>query len=99
MSHLSQYQVLVSPHVTEKASMSSGDARQYVFKVAKGSTKTLIKQAVEQIFNVKVRSVCTSNVKAESVRFRQSKGSRKAWKKAYVTLEQGQELDVAAVKS
>ena len=91
--------MVVCPTGSRPGHLSSGDARQYVFKVAKDSTKTLIKQAVEQIFNVKVRSVCTSNVKAESVRFRQSKGSRKAWKKAYVTLEQGQELDVAAVKS
>ena len=99
MSELSVYQVLVAPHVTEKASMSSGDARQYVFKVAKESTKSVIKQSVESLFKVKVRSVRTSNMKAEAVRFRQTKGSRKAWKTAYVTLEVGQEIDVAAVKS
>ena len=99
MIHLSQYQVLLAPHVTEKSSMSAGSARQYVFKVAKESNKTMIKQAVEGIFNVTVQSVRTANMKPESVRFRQAKGTRKGWKKAYVTLQQGQELDVAAVKS
>jgi large subunit ribosomal protein L23 len=96
MSQLSLYNVLLKPHVTEKTSQVSGTKRQYVFKVAISSNKKMIKTAVEQLFSVKVNSVTVANVKPEPVRIGKSRVTRKAWKKAYITLEQGQEIDVAA---
>ena len=96
MSQLSLYKVLLKPHVTEKTSQVSGTKRQYVFKVAISSNKKMIKAAVEQLFSVKVNSVTVANVKPEPVRIGKSRVTRKAWKKAYITLEQGQEIDVAA---
>jgi len=89
------FQVLLAPYVTEKSSMSSSDYRQYVFKVAKDSTKIEIKKAVEELFEVSVRSVRTTNVKGKTVRFGRTAGKHKDWKKAYVTLAAGQEIDLA----
>ena len=89
------FQVLLAPYVTEKSSMSAGDARQYVFKVAKDSSKVDVKNAVEKLFSVSVRSVRTVNVKGKSVRFGRTMGTKKSWKKAYVTLASGDEIDLS----
>lgn len=90
------FTILLSPHVTEKTSMAGHDYRQYVFKVAKGATKPQIKSAVENLFNVAVRSVRTVSVRGKTVRFGQTMGQHKSWKKAYVTLAAGQDIDLAA---
>ena len=65
-----------------------------VFKVAKDATKPEIKQAVEALFTVKVRSVQVSNMKSKSARFGKTMGRHKAWKKAYVILALDQEIDL-----
>lgn len=85
---------LESPHVTEKVAMGS-DAYQYAFKVAVSATKHDIKAAVEQLFSVTVNSVRVLNMKGKATRFGRKLGKRKAWKKAYVTLIEGNEIALA----
>lgn len=87
--------ILLAPHVSEKAANSSNGYRQYVFKVAPFANKIEIRKAVVDLFGVKVRSVRTSTVKSKACRFGKTIGRHSGWKKAYVTLEQGQEIDIA----
>ena len=89
------YKVLLGPHISEKATVVAEEHGQYVFKVAKDATKLEIKKAVEQLFEVSVNSVRTAVVKGKSKRTRFGMGQRSDWKKAYVSLEQGQEIDFA----
>ncbi|MDJ0880751.1 MAG: 50S ribosomal protein L23 [Gammaproteobacteria bacterium] len=91
------FQILRAPHISEKAAMAGDSANQHVFKVATDAKKEEIKQAVEQLFNVKVARVRTMNVKGKSKRHGVRMGKRSDWKKAYVSLEQGHEIDLAAV--
>jgi large subunit ribosomal protein L23 len=91
MNHIAN--ILLAPHVTEKATTIGESSNQYVFKVAKVANKSDIKSAVEALFNVKVASVCVLNVKGKTKRFGQRVGHRKNWKKAYVKLQTGQEID------
>lgn len=86
-------QVIVGPHISEKASMMADSANQHVFKVIPGASKMEIQAAVEQLFDVKVASVRTSNVKGKNKMFGRVAGRRKDWKKAYVKLEPGQDID------
>lgn len=85
--------VLLAPHVTEKTAMVGDSSNQIVFKVLKNANKREIKSAVEKLFNVEVASVSVLNVKGKSKRFGQRKGSRKDWKKAYVRLKPGHDID------
>jgi len=85
--------VLLSPHVSEKSTVASEKNRQVVFKVAPDASKQEIKQAVEILFSVKIDSVATVNVKGKVRNFRQKSGRRKDWKKAYVSLAAGQDLN------
>jgi large subunit ribosomal protein L23 len=87
------FQVLVGPHVSEKSAMVADAAQQHVFKVAADANKLEIKHAVEKLFNVKVTAVRVVNMKGKSKRFGQMPGRRKDWKKAYVTLAEGQDID------
>ncbi len=86
-------QVLLAPHVTEKTSMVAANGNQVVFRVLPSATKSEVKQAVETLFKVKVRNVTTVNVKGKTKRFGGHLGQRSDWKKAYVSLAEGQELD------
>ncbi|TCO82282.1 LSU ribosomal protein L23P [Plasticicumulans lactativorans] len=85
--------VLLAPHVSEKSAGVAESGSQVVFKVAADATKPEIKGAVEMLFNVKVKSVNVSNVKGKRKRFGARFGVRSDWKKAYVALEAGQEID------
>lgn len=85
--------ILLSPHVTEKATMVGEGSNQYVFKVLKNANKREIKTAVEKMFNVQVASVSVLNVKGKNKRFGQQMGRRKDWKKAYVRLAAGHDID------
>ncbi|MBV8647463.1 50S ribosomal protein L23 [Paludibacterium sp.] len=87
-------QVILAPVVSEKSTMVSEKNQQVVFRVAGDATKPEIKAAVELLFNVKVEGVSTVNVKGKVKRFGRMTGRRKDWKKAYVSLVQGQELDL-----
>lgn len=91
------FQILLGPHMSEKAAIAAEDANQYVFKVALDATKIEIKTSVEQLFKVKVDNVRTLRVKGKSKRNRFGMSTKPAWKKAYVRLEQGQDIDFAAL--
>jgi large subunit ribosomal protein L23 len=89
------FQVLEGPHVSEKAAVVADLNNQYVFRVAIDATKLEVKKAVEQLFKVKVENVQTLKVKGKVKRNRYGFSSRPTWKKAYVRLEQGQDIDFA----
>ena len=89
------YEVLRSPVVTEKSTMGS-EHNQVTFKVALNATKPEIKQAVERLFEVQVRAVNTILVKGKTKRFRGRPGRRSDYKKAVVTLAEGQSIDIVA---
>jgi len=89
------YHVVYGPHVTEKA-VSGSEANIHVFKVATTATKREIKNAVENLFEVKVSGVHTVNVKGKAKSFGKRQGKRKDWKKAYVRLAEGSTLNVEA---
>lgn len=88
------YDVIRKPVVTEKATMASENGA-VVFEVAIDSNKPQIKEAVEALFNVKVKAVNTSITKGKAKRFRGQMGRRNDVKKAYVTLEAGNTIDVS----
>lgn len=85
--------VLREPHTSEKSTVMADKFKQFTFKVLNNATKNEIKLAVEHIFNVKVRSVSVVNVKGKAKRFKQTKGKRSDWKKAYVSLHADQDID------
>ncbi|ETO94205.1 50S ribosomal protein L23 [Legionella oakridgensis] len=85
--------VLREPHTSEKATIMAERFKQFTFKVLRTATKGEVKQAVEQMFNVKVKSVSVINVKGKSKRFRQLNGKRSDWKKAFVSLQPGYDID------
>ncbi len=86
--------VLLAPHVSEKTNLLAEQHQQFVFRVASDATKPEIKKAVELMFDVKVKGVSVLNVKGKTKRFGGKVGRRSDWKKAYVTLESGQEIDL-----
>ncbi|MRI32975.1 50S ribosomal protein L23 [Endozoicomonas sp. OPT23] len=89
------YKVLLGPHISEKATVVAEEHGQYVFRVATDATKLEIKKAVELLFEVSVDAVRTSVVKGKTKRTKFGMGKRSNWKKAYVSLAQGQEIDFA----
>ncbi len=95
MNEEKSLKVLLAPCISEKASMLKAGYRQYVFRVSRDSTKADIRGAVEQLFQVAVRSVRVCNAKGKPTRFGRTAGRRKTWKKAYVMLNQDQEIDVS----
>ncbi|WP_269468946.1 50S ribosomal protein L23 [Thauera sp. 2A1] len=96
MSQERLLQVLLAPQVSEKATYIADKNEQVVFKVAADATKPEVKAAVEQLFKVQVESVNVANVKGKSKRFGGMMGRRKNWKKAFVCLKPGQEINFAA---
>jgi large subunit ribosomal protein L23 len=92
------FQVLVGPHVSEKAAIVADQSNQYVFKVAVDATKAEVKKSVEQLFKVKVNAVRTLKVKGKVKRNKFGFSTKPTWKKAYVRLEQGQDIDFAVVE-
>ncbi len=87
------YDVIRRPVITEKSTMAS-EANAVVFEVAKDANKPQIKEAVEALFGVKVKAVNTTITKGKVKRFRGIPGRRPDIKKAYVTLEEGNTIDV-----
>lgn len=92
------YKVLLGPVVSEKAAGAGDAANQVVFKVTTDSNKLEIKAAVEFLFNVKVDQVRVMNVKGKTKRTKHGMGQRSDWKKAYVRLAEGQEIDFAVAE-
>lgn len=89
-----QYDIIRRPIITEKATLAS-EANAVVFEVAKSASKPEIKGAVEAVFGVKVKAVNTTITKGKVKRFKGRPGVRNDVKKAYVTLEEGNTIDVS----
>ena len=89
------YGVLRAPHVSERAARAQ-EHNQYVFEVAADADKAAVKTAVEALFNVKVAAVNMVSVKAKTKTFRNRPGRRDGWRKAYVSLHEGQSIDLTA---
>lgn len=89
------YKVLLGPHISEKSTLAGEASNSYTFKVVSDATKPEIKAAVEQIFEVRVQSVNTLNVKGKVKRTMRGTSRRKNWKKAIVRLAEGQTIDFA----
>jgi len=89
----SHYDVLIGPLLTEKGNILKETNNQILFKVARDANKIEIKKAVEEIFKVKVDNVRTMNYKGKKKRMGRYEGRRSDWKKAIVTLKEGEKLD------
>ncbi len=90
--------VLLSPHVSEKTTRVGDSANQVVFKVLRDARKPEIKRAVEKLFNVEVENVQVLNVKGKRKGFQRTPGKRSDWKKAYVRLKEGHDIDFVGVE-
>lgn len=88
--------VLLAPVVSEKSTRVADRDRQYVFRVAEGATKPEIKAAVEALFKTRVESVTVARVRGKPKRFGRLLGRRRHWKKAYVRLAPGEEINFAS---
>ena len=88
--------VLIAPHVTEKTSLAMQNHNQYTFRVRRDATKPDIRKAVELMFEVKVVGVRVVNESGKSRRFARTSGRTQDWKKAYVSLAEGQSIDYEA---
>ncbi|KAA3625063.1 MAG: 50S ribosomal protein L23 [Proteobacteria bacterium] len=86
-------QIVLRPHISEKTTMAADRNRQVVFQVDDTATKAEIKAAIEKMFEVKVESVQVVNVRGKVKRFGRTPGKRQNWKKAYVKLEEGNDID------
>ena len=87
------YQVLLGPHISEKATIVAEGSQQVVFRVAADATKPEIKKAVEQLFDVKVTGVNVVNVKGKTKRTQRGVGKQSDVRKAYVCLADGHDID------
>ena len=96
MNDAKLYEVIRAPRVSEKTARLQEVSNQYVFEVATDATKADIKVAVEKLFAVKVEAVNVLNVKGKEKAFKNRIGRRVDWRKAYVTLAEGQSIDVMA---
>ena len=94
MREVDLYDIIQSPVITEKSTLAS-EHDQIVFNVARTATKPQIKEAVEKLFNVKVKAVNTLLRKGKTKRFKGRVGRQSDVKKAFVTLEDGQSIDVS----
>lgn len=90
--------IVLAPVVSEKSTFVADKNRQYVFRVADRATKPEIKAAIELMFKTKVEDVTVLNVRGKERRFGRFTGRRRNWKKAYVRLAAGQEINFAATE-
>lgn len=94
MNDAKLYSVIRAPRVSEKTARVQEVSNQYVFEVDTDATKADIKVAVEKLFDVRVEAVNVLNVKGKNKAFKNRMGRRAGWRKAYVTLAEGQSIDV-----
>ena len=87
------YNVIIGAHISEKASLIADEGNQYAFKVMKNATGPEVKQAVEKIYDVKVKKVSLMNVKGKVKRSWKGTSRKPSWKKAYVSLSAGYDID------
>lgn len=85
--------LIKAPVISEKSTVAAESFKQFVFKVRRSATKPEIKRAVEVMFHVEVDAVQVLNVKGKTKRFGKSFGKRSDWKKAYVKLKPGHDID------
>ena len=85
--------VVLGPHLSEKSAAAGDRDKQVVFRVRRDSTKAEIRRAVEMLFDVKVDGVQVVSVKGKAKRFGKTPGRRKDWKKAYVSLAEGSDIN------
>ncbi len=90
--------IILAPHISEKASVAAEANNQYVFQVINDATKSEIKDAVEFLFNSKVKQVRVTSVKPKKKMFRGKEGVRQGWKKAYVSLQADQKLEIVGAQ-
>lgn len=95
-SSVNVFDVIRAPRVSEKTARLQEVSNQYVFEVATTATKADVKAAIEQLFDVRVEAVNVVNVKGKNKSFKFRSGRRGDWRKAYVTLAEGQSIDVMA---
>lgn len=98
MNQERMYTILLEPHISEKVSVLGDKVNQYAFKVAKDATKGEIREAVQTLFSVEVNKVTTANVKGKVKRTARGETRKKNWKKAYITVAAGQEIDYMVVE-
>lgn len=91
-------QIILGPHVSEKATVAAESGNQVVLKVRPDASKAEIKRAVELLFEVKVDAVSVTRMPGKAKRFGNRAGQRSGWKKAYVRLAPGQDLDFMAAE-
>ena len=87
------YHVILAPHISEKSTRVGEKHKQIVFEVRRDANKPAIKQAVEKMFNVQVQSVTVAILKGKSKKTGRVTGRRQDWKKAYVRLKPGHDID------
>jgi large subunit ribosomal protein L23 len=92
------YQIILAPHTTEKSVRLGDKHHQVIFRVALNATKTEVKLAVERIFGVVVDAVRTVKIKGKHKSFKQVAGRRSDFKKAYVSLAEGHDINIAKFK-
>lgn len=88
------YETVVRPLITEKSSVAYQERGEYTFEVHPAATKPAIRQAIEQLFGVKVTGVWTSNQRGKEKRMGKTSGNRPNWKKAIVTLRDGDRIEI-----
>ena len=91
------YKVVLGAHISEKATLIADEANQITFKVAKDATRPEIKEAIEKIYGGAVKNVTVLNVKGKMKRSWRGVSKRPGWKKAYVRLEEGQDIDFSSI--
>tara|TARA_R110002072_G_scaffold150059_2_gene298140 strand:+ start:2095 stop:2394 length:300 start_codon:yes stop_codon:yes gene_type:complete len=96
MNQERMYNVLLGAHISEKATIIADEANQFAFKVAKDATRPEIKEAVEKIYGVSVKEVTVLNVKGKVKRNMRGVSRKPSWKKAYVRLNDGHDIDFAS---
>jgi len=95
MNEERMYKIILGAHISEKATVIAEAANQVAFKVTKDATRPEIKQAVEKIYGVVVQGVTTLNVKGKVKRNARGVSKKPSWKKAYVRLAEGHDIDFA----
>ena len=89
----SQFNLITKPHITEKVLLLKEDGNKVVFRIRKDSNKIELKNAIESIFNVTVENINTMNVKGKKKRLGRHEGRKSDWKKAIVTLKEGDTIE------
>ncbi len=99
MNEERMYKILLGAHISEKATNIADETNQFAFKVARDATRPEIKLAVEKIYSVSVKNVTVLNVKGKVKRNVRGVSKKPSWKKAYVRLEDGHDIDFSTTAS